>query len=49
LRENPGAEIVMTGRNPSDALLDAADYATEMRMIKHPYFSGLKAREGVER
>ncbi|MCL2539716.1 MAG: cob(I)yrinic acid a,c-diamide adenosyltransferase [Oscillospiraceae bacterium] len=48
LEENPNTEIVMTGRNPSEALLGAVDYATEMKMIKHPFYCGLQAREGIE-
>lgn len=43
-----GAEVVMTGRDPAQALLDRADYITEMRKVKHPYDRGVPAREGVE-
>ena len=38
----------MTGRNPSQALMDQADYVTEMRKIKHPFDQGVPARLGVE-
>jgi len=41
-------EVVMTGRNPSDRLLAAADYVSEIRMEKHPFTTGLAAREGIE-
>ena len=41
-------EVVMTGRDPSRALLDAADYVTEMRLVKHPFQRGVPAREGIE-
>lgn len=41
-------EVVMTGRNPSQNLLDTADYVTEMKKIKHPYDKGIKARYGIE-
>lgn len=41
-------EVVLTGRNPPAALLDAADYVTEMRKIKHPYDRGIQARRGIE-
>ena len=41
-------EIVLTGRDPSQALLDAADYVTEMKKIKHPYERGISARKGIE-
>lgn len=49
LRTKPeGLEVVLTGRNPSDKLLELADYVTEMKKIKHPYDKGIKARHGVE-
>lgn len=49
LRENGSRmEIVLTGRNPSAALLDAADYVTRMEKVKHPFDRGIPAREGVE-
>lgn len=41
-------EVVLTGRNPSQALLEAADYVTEMKKIKHPYEKGVAARKGIE-
>ncbi len=41
-------EIVMTGRNPSEKMVEVADYITEMRKIKHPYDKGISARKGVE-
>lgn len=41
-------EVVLTGRNPSEALLSLADYVTEMRKIKHPYDRGITARKGIE-
>ena len=41
-------EIVLTGRGPSQALLERADYMTEMKMVKHPFQRGVSAREGIE-
>jgi len=41
-------ELVITGRNAPDYLLQAADLITEMREIKHPYQRGLPARRGIE-
>lgn len=43
-----GLEVVLTGRNPSQAMVDQADYITEMRKIKHPFERGVPARLGVE-
>jgi cob(I)alamin adenosyltransferase len=41
-------EIILTGREPMDFMLEAADYITEMLCQKHPYEKGIKAREGIE-
>ncbi len=41
-------EIVLTGRDPAEELLEAGDYVTEMRKEKHPFDRGVGAREGVE-
>lgn len=41
-------EIVMTGRNPERFLIDAADYATEMKCEKHPFEKGIRSRKGIE-
>lgn len=43
-----GLEVVLTGRDPSQALLEAADYVTEMKKFKHPFESGIAARRGIE-
>ena len=49
LRRRPETlEVVLTGRNPSQHLLDAADYVTEMRKRKHPFDQGITARCGIE-
>ena len=42
-------EIVCTGRNPADFLIEIADYHTIMECHKHPYITNnVKAREGIE-
>ncbi|MBQ2888484.1 MAG: cob(I)yrinic acid a,c-diamide adenosyltransferase [Firmicutes bacterium] len=41
-------EVVLTGRNPSEALLAIADYVSEVHKIKHPYNRGIPARKGIE-
>ncbi len=49
LRSRPeGLEVVLTGRDPSEALRSAADYVTEMRKLRHPFDRGIAAREGIE-
>ena len=42
-------EVILTGQGPSPALLEAADYVSEIRKIKHPFDQGLPARKGIER
>ena len=41
-------EIILTGREPAQWMLDAADYITEMKAERHPYEHGVRAREGIE-
>jgi len=41
-------ELVLTGRNAPQPLIDAADLVTEMKDIKHYYDSGQPARIGIE-
>ncbi|MBO5144651.1 MAG: cob(I)yrinic acid a,c-diamide adenosyltransferase [Lachnospiraceae bacterium] len=41
-------ELVLTGRNPAQELLDQADYITEMACVRHPYEKGVHARPGIE-
>lgn len=49
LRSKPSElEVVLTGREPSPALLELADYVTEMRKLRHPYDRGIQARKGIE-
>ena len=47
-RRPPGVELVLTGRNMPPAILDMADLVTEMKMVKHPFESGIPARRGIE-
>lgn len=42
-------EVILTGQGPSQALIDAADYVSEIRKIKHPFDQGIPARKGIER
>jgi cob(I)alamin adenosyltransferase len=44
----PGLDLVLTGRGASEALIERADLVTEMVARKHPYDSGVPAREGIE-
>jgi cob(I)alamin adenosyltransferase len=44
----PMTHVVLTGRNAKEELLEIADLATEMELLKHPFRSGVKAQAGVE-
>ena len=49
LREKPDhLEVVLTGRDPDQALVELADYVSEIRKIKHPFDRGIRARKGIE-
>jgi cob(I)alamin adenosyltransferase len=47
-RRPAGLEVVLTGRDPARALLDRADYISEIRCVRHPYQKGIEARRGIE-
>ncbi|MDY3919284.1 MAG: cob(I)yrinic acid a,c-diamide adenosyltransferase [Candidatus Limivivens sp.] len=42
-------EVILTGNTPSDKMIEAADYVSEIRKIKHPFDKGQRARSGIER
>jgi cob(I)alamin adenosyltransferase len=44
----PGVELVLTGRGAPSRVKRAADLVTEMRMRKHYFARGVKARKGIE-
>lgn len=41
-------ELVLTGRNAPQVLIDQAHLVTEMKLRKHYFYSGVKAREGLD-
>lgn len=41
-------EMVLTGRNAHERVIEAADLVTEMREVKHYYKAGVPARTGIE-
>ncbi|MFN9421262.1 MAG: cob(I)yrinic acid a,c-diamide adenosyltransferase [Pirellula sp.] len=47
-KKRPMLHVVITGRNASPELLEIADLASEMKVIKHPYAHGVKPQRGVE-
>ncbi len=42
-------ELIMTGRNPAQWMIDCADYVSEIKKVKHPYEKGIPARTGIEK
>lgn len=45
----PRLEVILTGQGPSQELIGAADYVSEIRKIRHPFDEGIPARKGIER
>ena len=45
---NAPYEVVLTGRDPADWMLQNADYITEFTARRHPYEKGIPARDGIE-
>jgi len=41
-------ELVLTGRNAPDEIIQAADLVTEMKEVKHYFQQGVTARKGIE-
>ena len=49
LAERPSTvNVVVTGRDASQALIDIADTVTEMRNVKHAYDRGIAAKRGID-
>ncbi len=49
LDERPkNVECVCTGREPPDWLKEKADLVTEMKMVKHYFYQGVVARQGMD-
>lgn len=48
-RKPHNVELILTGRNADERIIEAADLVTEMREIKHYYKTGIPARVGIEK
>ena len=48
LQRPAGQECVLTAHAAPQWMLDAADYVTEMKCLRHPYQKGIAARKGIE-
>ena len=42
-------ELILTGRNAPDELIEMADLVTEMKEVKHYFQKGVMARKGIEK
>lgn len=40
--------LVLTGNHVRDEIIELADLVTEMREIKHPFKSGMRAKKGID-
>lgn len=40
--------VALTGRDARPEILEIADLATEMRLLKHPFKHGISAQKGIE-
>lgn len=40
--------VILTGRDAKPALMEMADLVSEMKEIKHPFQSGIKAKQGID-
>lgn len=50
LREKPeNLEVILTGQDPDEKLLEMADYVSEICKRKHPFDRNQPARDGIER
>ena len=41
-------DLVLTGNHAKNEVIEKADLVTEMKMIKHPFQKGIKAKEGID-
>lgn len=46
---HPSIEVVLTGRNAHEKIIEYADLVSEIKEIKHYYNKGVQAREGIEK
>ncbi|HLI16515.1 MAG TPA: cob(I)yrinic acid a,c-diamide adenosyltransferase [Acidimicrobiales bacterium] len=44
----PGVNVIVTGRDASEALVAIADTVTEMVKVKHAFDAGIAARRGID-
>lgn len=45
---SPKVNVVVTGRDAPEAIINVADTATEMKQLKHAYEQGIRALKGID-
>jgi cob(I)alamin adenosyltransferase len=49
IKEKPSdLDLVLTGNHAKEEIIELADLVTEMKEIKHPFKSGIKAKKGID-
>ena len=49
IKEKPSSlDLVLTGRDAKEEIIELSDLVTEMKEIKHPFKSGIKAKKGID-
>ena len=49
IKEKPSnLDLVLTGNHAKEEIIELADLVTEMKEIKHPFQSGIKAKKGID-
>ena len=49
IKEKPEKlDLVLTGNHAKEEIIELADLVTEMKEIKHPFKSGIKAKKGID-
>ena len=49
IKEKPSnLDLVLTGRDAKEEIIELADLVTEMKEIKHPFKFGIKAKKGID-
>jgi len=48
LKSENHPEIILTGRDADNEIIQLCDYVSEIKKLKHPFDKGIKARKGIE-
>ncbi|HRR37116.1 MAG TPA: cob(I)yrinic acid a,c-diamide adenosyltransferase, partial [Clostridia bacterium] len=41
-------EVLLSGRDASENIINLADYVSDIKCVKHPYNSNIASRKGIE-